>query len=99
MGEDYLFMVNDFGYDSLKNMSATFVDLSQYSDSSNVTGDKYLLNGTNLMKELGLDGLKDNMYLCFLDISAYQDKVKNNEKIQKKYAEALEYLQTLLDVK
>lgn len=79
-GDNFLYLVDDTSYKQLTEMGVVFKDLSGLSTSKRVNKDKYDLTDSNFCKELKLDNVFDNMYLCLADFDRYDKKFKNKKK-------------------
>lgn len=99
VGEDFIFILDDVGYEKMtQQMEIKMENLSKYTDSPQVNGDKYKLNGTKLLEKMGMKGWEDNLYLCFVDFSAYGEREQMKDELVENHAHSLEVLEKLLSV-
>ncbi len=97
LGEDFLFLVDDLGYEKLHGQyELAFEDLSAYSDSDRVEGDKYRLNGTKLLADIGLGDWEDPLYLCLSDFSAYDERTQTKKDLIQLHDTSLSMLKALM---
>lgn len=97
IGEDFLFLVDDAGYARVHDqLELVFEDLTPYSDSDHVEGDKYRLNGTKLLDEIGMNDWEDPLYLCFTDFSVYDESVQNDPELIQRHESSLNMLKALM---
>lgn len=96
-GTDFIFLLDEAGYENLKSVDMQFVDISEFTGSSEPQGDKYSLKDKALSKRFGLDGGLDDMFLCFVDIEAYAENRQNDERIQKLHAAQWDMFQKMVD--
>ena len=80
---DFLFLLDEAGYENLKSVGVSFVDIAEFAGGENIEGDRYQLKGKYFCKKVGLDGGLDDMFLCFLDMDGYVDSTKNNANVLK----------------
>jgi len=98
-GEDYLFLVDELGYERVHDqMEMSFLDLSELYDSGHIEGDKYCLNGTKLLEEVGLKDWEEPLYLCIVDLSLYWGDTPVKEDVQEKYDASCAFLESLMAV-
>lgn len=79
-GDNFLYLIDETSYEQLTEMGVKFKDLSKLSTSKRVNKDKFDLTNSNFSKELKLDKVFDNMYLCLADFDSYDEKFKTKKK-------------------
>lgn len=94
--KDFIFILDDVGYDYLTGMGIEFEDLSAYSDSDNIKGDRCMLDGTKGGEMMNLEGTGDALYFCFVDFDTYTESLKNDELIVKAHENQEEYFKQLI---
>lgn len=98
-GEYFLYLVDDAGYEFLKESGALLVDLSGDADAAQLDGtDRYRLEGTALGEQIALDPQLGNFTLCFLDPEVYGDRMED-KNIHRAYEQQWELFQALLSAK
>ncbi len=98
--DSYIYMLDESSYDYLKEMDLKFMDLSELVGTENLDKpDRYALKGTNLAKKLDVSVLTDNMYLCFIDYSALDEKRQNKKDIKANYERDIVFFKEMLAYK
>lgn len=77
---DYLFLLDETGYENLKSIEVEFVPISSFAGCEGMEGDKYYLKDKDIRKKIGLNEGLDNMFFCFVDINSYEASSINEEK-------------------
>jgi len=95
--KDFVFMLDEDGYEDLKSIGFEFEDISSFTGSDTPQGDKYYLKGTKLSEKMELYGVVNNMFLCFVDFDSYSDSLKNSEEMQKQHQNQWNYFKALID--
>lgn len=94
--KDFIFLLDDVGYEYLTGMGIEFEDLSAYSDNESIEGDRCYLEGTKAAELIGMDNTGDLLYFCFVDFDTYTESLKNDESIVKAHENQEEYFKQLI---
>lgn len=86
-----VYILDQVQYDDLKELGATFVDLSDYSDNSNVDGDKYYIKDDSDFESLPN---RENLMLVVRDIQ--NSSKRNHKKTQEIYQRDLEVVKKII---
>lgn len=97
VGDQFLFMIDQANIDYLKANGIIFADLTQYSASENIIDKtKYSLKDTHVSEQIGLTSTLDDMYLCLIDKSTYDEKRQSQEKFIDLYTRDENFLKNMI---
>ena len=92
MGSDTIMVIGDvssFGVIGIDSENSVFADLKEYfPDDENVGALGYQLSGTNFKKDVGYDGLSDNLYVGFR--YPFTAGLGGSERIEKNFGYAID---------
>lgn len=95
-GKYYLFLLDESGYENLVAQGGAFVDLASLFNSDKIEGDRYYLNGTKLMEELGISGNFSGYFISFLDIESFPEKTQKNKSVMEAHTNQWDYLKRVI---
>ncbi|MFZ2538824.1 MAG: hypothetical protein WAX04_07970 [Oscillospiraceae bacterium] len=98
--DSFIYMVDESSYNYLKTLELSFMDLSELVDPGKLDKpDRYAIKGTNLAEKLDIGPLSDNMYLCFVNYGALDEKRQNKKNIKTAYERDIVFFEDLLAYK
>lgn len=99
VGTYFIYLVDDVGYEYLKQNELQFLDLSEYVSEDRLEGgDRYQLIESELGSQMGLNPQFGNFTLCFLDPDSLGGRAETDEEIREAYERQWELFQALLAV-
>lgn len=75
----FLYLLDATGYQQLTDVGIKFMDLEGKIESSQVEGDKYYLENTTLSKQLYLNELLGNKFLCIVDYDSFDSSAREDK--------------------
>ena len=95
--KDFVFMLDETGYENLKSIGMEFEDISSFTGSDTPQGDKYSLKGTRLSEKMELNAALNDMFLCFADFDSYSDNLQNDTEMQELHESQRSFFQAMID--
>lgn len=97
--QNFVFLLDDTGYEQLTSVGAVFMDLSQdFPDNGRIKGDKYRLQGSEFAKLIGLDNMLEDKFLCFIDYKGFDESAQQKSKIKTAYENDWDFFRKIVSV-
>lgn len=98
--DSFIYLVDEVSYDSLKEMELNFMDLSDLASPESLDKpDRYSLKDSKLAELLEAPEILGDMYLCFVDYHALDEKRQEKKTIKANYERDIVFFEELLAYK
>lgn len=94
--KDFIFLLDEVGYDFLTNLGMEFEDVSAFTGSDESQGDRFFLEGTTAAQQIHFQNTGEDLFLCFADFDTYPEKLKSDPEYQKIHEIQREYFEKLI---
>ncbi|MEG0571167.1 MAG: hypothetical protein RR497_05940 [Oscillospiraceae bacterium] len=96
--EAFIFLLDEQGYDFICATGIKWLDLETIAQSENIDGNKYMLKGSALAKELDGEEILEDSFICVMDFEQSAAAPKTKKAHVKRYEAAKQLMKNIIEM-